>query len=62
MKIIGLSGGIASGKNFIANIIAQKLNAKIFDADLEVHKILEFDKKTIAEIAKYFPTSLENST
>lgn len=61
MKIIGITGGIASGKNFIANILAKQLDAKIFDADLEVHKILEFDKKTIDEVAKYFPKSLENT-
>lgn len=61
MEIIGITGGIASGKNFIANNLAKHLDAKIFDADLEVHKILEFNKKTIDEVANYFPESLENS-
>ncbi len=38
MKIIGLSGGIASGKNLISEIFATK-GAVIFDADKEVHEI-----------------------
>ncbi len=54
MKIIGLSGGIASGKNFVADIFAQN-GAVIFDADLEVHKLMESDKSTITAIQKNFP-------
>jgi dephospho-CoA kinase len=57
MKIIGLTGGVASGKNFIAEIFA-KSGAAIFDADNEVHKLLDSDKSTIAEVQKYFPESL----
>ena len=33
MKIIGLTGGIASGKSTVASIL-QKLGAHIFDADI----------------------------
>jgi dephospho-CoA kinase len=56
MKIIGLTGGIASGKNFIAEIFV-KHGAVIFDADAEVHKLLESDKSTIKEIRNSFPES-----
>ncbi|MBU6339509.1 MAG: dephospho-CoA kinase [Rickettsiales bacterium] len=56
MKIIGLSGGVASGKNFIADIFAKK-GAAVFDADAEVHKLLELDKSTIDEVKKIFPES-----
>ena len=56
MKIIGLTGGIASGKNFIAEIFA-KNGAVIFDADVEVHKLLESDKSTIEEVINSFPES-----
>ncbi len=56
MKIIGLTGGIASGKNFVADIFA-KSGAAVFDADKEVHKLLEFDKSTIDEVRKNFPES-----
>ncbi len=56
MKIIGLTGGIASGKSFVAEIFKKK-GAMIFDADEEVHKLLELDKSTILAIKKKFPTS-----
>ena len=56
MKIIGLTGGIASGKNFVAEIFAQN-NAAIFDADIEVHKLMESDKLTIQAVKKNFPES-----
>lgn len=56
IKIIGLTGGIASGKNFVAEIFAQN-GAAIFDADKEVHDLLALDKSTILEVKKNFPTS-----
>ncbi|OFW80690.1 MAG: dephospho-CoA kinase [Alphaproteobacteria bacterium RIFCSPLOWO2_01_FULL_40_26] len=56
MKIIGLTGGVASGKNFVAEIFAQK-GAVIFDADKEVHRLLDSDKSTISKVKKIFPES-----
>ena len=56
MKIIGFSGGIASGKNLVAEIFS-KNGAAVFDADKEVHALLEADKSTIAAIKKNFPES-----
>ena len=57
MKIIGLTGGIASGKNFVADIFA-KNGAAIFDADFEVHQIYDNDKNFISKIKKLFPQSV----
>lgn len=59
MKIIGLSGGVASGKNFIADIFAKK-GAVVFDADAEVHHLLKSDKSTINEVKENFPKSFIN--
>lgn len=59
MKIIGLTGGIASGKNFVAEIF-KKDGAAIFDADAESHSLLESDKRTIDEVSFFFPESLKN--
>jgi dephospho-CoA kinase len=56
MKIIGLAGGIASGKNFVAEIFRQT-GAAVFDADEEVHKLLQFDKTVIRAIKKFSPES-----
>ena len=56
MKIIGLTGGIASGKNFVAEVF-QKNGAAIFDADKEVHELLESIAEAIKEVKKNFPES-----
>ncbi len=60
MKIIALSGGVASGKNFISNIF-KEFGVKEFDADKIVHEILENDKNAIKEIAKNFENVIINS-
>lgn len=58
MKIIGLTGTVASGKNFVASIFKKK-GAAIFDADLEVHKIFsaskDSDQEIVKQIANKFP-------
>ncbi len=59
MKTIGLTGGIAAGKNFVAEIFA-KNGAAIFDADKETHDLLESDQLTLAEIQKNFPKAIIN--
>jgi len=51
MKIIGITGNVASGKNTIADIFLRiSSNAIVFDADVEAQKLLD-DKKIIAEIS-----------
>ncbi len=58
MKVIGLSGGIASGKNSVAEFFS-KLGVKIFDADLIVHDLFINNKIVIQQIAKEFPQALK---
>ena len=60
MKIIGLSGGIASGKNSVAEIFS-KLGVKIFDADLIVHDLFINNKIVIQQISKQFPQAMKSS-
>jgi len=57
MKIIAVSGGIASGKNFICEILSHKTSATVFDADKEVHDIFKNNKTIISKIKNYFPKS-----
>ncbi len=59
MKIVGLSGGIASGKNSVAQIFS-KLGAEVFDADLLVHQLFLHDQQVINELSNYFPESMKN--
>lgn len=59
MKIIGLSGGIASGKNSVAKIF-EELGGVIFDADQLVHNLFLNDPIVINQIAIQFPQSLQD--
>ncbi len=53
MNKIGLTGGIASGKTFIAKIFAE-LGCKIFDSDLQVFEILQ-KQEILEKIKQEFP-------
>lgn len=58
-KIIGITGGIASGKSTVARMFAER-GMQHFDADEVVHRLMREDKEMIAAIAQLFPQSLEN--
>lgn len=57
MKALALTGGVASGKNFIANIFEKNFRCKTFDADQASHDLLEFDQDVIEQVSKIFPES-----
>ena len=55
MLTIGLTGGIGSGKTFIAEIIKRSnKNIKIFDSDLHAKKIINNEKLVIKSIISIF--------
>ena len=54
MLIVGLTGTVASGKNFVSDLF-EKLGAAVFDADKEVHEIFRKNIKVFAQIKKHFP-------
>jgi dephospho-CoA kinase len=60
MKILGLTGGVARGKNFVAQHF-EKLKIPVFDADLEVHKLLATDSEIFFKIQKEFPDAIQNN-
>ncbi len=53
MIVIGLTGGIASGKSTIANLL-RSLGAPVFDADAESRAMVAKGSAALAEIAKTF--------
>ena len=57
MIVIGITGGIASGKSTIARMIARHGIPHI-DADKLVHELFATDRNVIAEIAAAFPGSV----
>jgi dephospho-CoA kinase len=54
MIVVGITGGIASGKSTVSNIFKEDYNAYIFDADKEA-KLLLLNKKISKEILRTFP-------
>lgn len=52
-KILGLTGGIASGKSTISNYL-QSLNIPVVDADLLARKVMRAGQPAVAEIAEVF--------
>ncbi|MGE5453900.1 MAG: dephospho-CoA kinase [Methylocystaceae bacterium] len=53
MNIIGLTGGIASGKSTVSRCLAA-LGARIIDADLIAHQIIEPEEPAYQEIIEHF--------
>ncbi|MEW9081456.1 dephospho-CoA kinase [Caldanaerobacter subterraneus] len=53
MRVVGLTGGIGSGKSTVSEILA-KLGAKIIDADLVSREIMEKGKEAYNEIVDCF--------
>jgi dephospho-CoA kinase len=60
--LIGLTGGIATGKSTFATLIVEQLGAKFFDADAFVHRLLNENKEVIECILNAFgPRSMSTS-
>lgn len=57
MKVIGLTGGIGSGKSSILNVFKQK-GIPAFNADQEAKKLLQEDAKVISELRQLFGDSI----
>jgi len=53
MLIMGLTGGIASGKSLVARVF-KDLGAYLIDADRVVHELLEPGQQAWREVAGYF--------
>lgn len=53
MNIVGLTGGIGSGKTIISKMFAT-MNVPVYYADDEARKIITDDKEVVAEIKKIF--------
>lgn len=52
-KIIGLTGGIASGKSTVSSLLIKK-GFKVIDADIISREVAEHGKPAYKEIIKYF--------
>ena len=59
MKIIGLTGGIASGKSTVSKALAE-LGAKIIDADKTAHRLMEPGQPIYMDVINKFGPGILN--
>ena len=57
MKLVGLTGGIASGKSTVAEILKRQ-GAAIINADVLAREVVEPDRQAWTEIVKTFGTAV----
>lgn len=60
MKVIGITGGIATGKSLVATYLRQN-HYQVVCADELVAKILEKDENCFYKIAHFFPSVVTNN-
>ncbi len=60
MKIIGITGGVGSGKSEVLNILKNDYNAHIIIADLVAHKLFEKGNISYNLIVDYFGERILN--
>ena len=54
MKVIGITGGVATGKTTVARILSSLLGAETIDADEIVHELLIPGEKVWKKVVQYF--------
>lgn len=60
MRVIGLTGGIASGKSSVAAVL-ERLGAAVVDADRLAREVVEPGEEALSLIAGHFGTGVLNS-
>jgi dephospho-CoA kinase len=58
VPVVGLTGGIATGKSTFASILQRELEIRFFDSDRAVHHLLAGDEPTRDEIEQAFGTAV----
>lgn len=61
MKVIGITGGIATGKSTCAAML-NRMGFPVFDADREAKSLMCHDREIFLEIARLFPKAQENGS
>ena len=59
--VIGLTGGIGSGKSTVADVFAE-LGVVLIDADLLAREVVEPGSAALACIAEHFGDSIQKTT
>jgi dephospho-CoA kinase len=59
MKVLGITGGIGSGKSTVCQVFRQ-LGIPVYEADAEVKKLYQSDTTLVASLRARFPADLFN--
>lgn len=59
--VVGLTGGIASGKTTVANLFKKHFKIDIVDADVIARQVVEPNSEGLGKIAEYFGADILNS-
>lgn len=59
MRVIGLTGGIASGKSTVSAML-RGLGAQVIDADEVAREVVEKGRPALAEIGRRFPDAIDS--
>ncbi len=54
IKVVGITGGVGSGKSVVMNILKEKYGAEIILADLVAHDLMEPGQKNYLDIVEAF--------
>lgn len=60
MKVIGITGKIATGKSFVAEYLKKTHGFSVFNADKNIHELYRTDQGIIRAIATEFPHAVVN--
>ena len=58
MHVIGLTGGIGTGKSSVARVLRDALSVPVLDADRASRTILEPGQQAFAQVVDYFGESI----
>lgn len=58
MKVLGITGGVGAGKSTVLNYLEEKHGARVVQADLAAHLLMEPGRFCHARIAETFGTGI----
>lgn len=62
MKVIGITGGIGSGKSLVADIMKENFHAYLISTDQIAHMLMEKGKPSYNRILQYFGDEILNTS
>jgi len=58
MVVLGITGGIGSGKSFISSLLREKMNVPVYDCDAEAKRLICDDEEVRQELTELVGTDI----